>query len=502
MIYLFNPLKISILTVLTSNQTNMLRNKSTKVFSETNSFFASTEKGIYRIMELYRSLNLHRLQFGQKELPQCTFRKGDLLLGLLLFPIYSISNIYGYSSHHLSKVLEAQKNTFYRFKNNCLVNWRSVVSKCNNALFSQIENGSNKNDEAIRCLIIDDTDFEKSTYKTEHISKIWSHVKHGRMLGFKGLFLGLWDGKSFFSLDFSLHKEKGKDKKKPFGLTAKQRKKQFSKKREKNSPGAMREKELLNDKISMAMEMIKRAVSKGIKADYLLMDSWFFCEAILGSALSLGVGIIAMAKMAKAKYRFQGNDYSAKELAQLLKQRKKVTWVKALSLYCAEAEAEFKGKPLKLYFCKTSKRGKWHLLVSTNTKLGILKAYEIYSTRWSIEVFFKESKNYFGLGKSQSRDFDAQIADISIAIIEYNVFSLAKRFEAYETIGGLFAHSKDQAMELTISLRIWGFILELLQLIADLIDGDFNELIVSIMKNKPEDNKIFRLIESQLLDAA
>jgi len=90
-------------------------------------------------------------------------------------------------------------------------------------------------------------------------------------------------------------------------------------------------------------------------------------------------------------------------------------------------------------------------------------------------VFFKESKQFFCLGKSQSQDFDAQIADISIAMIEYNVFSLAKRFEAYETMGDLFEHSKQQAVELTISLRIWGFILELLRLIADLIDSDFNE---------------------------
>ena len=480
----------------------MLRNKSTKVFSETNSFFSSTEKGIFRIMELYRTLNLHRLQLGQQEMPQSSFRKGDLLLGLLLFPIYSISNVYGYSNSHLSKAIEAHKNTFYRFKNDFRINWRSVVSKCNKVLFDKIKIGAERNDNTVKCLVLDDTDFEKSTYKTEHISKIWSHVKHCRLFGFKGLFLGFWDGKSFFALDFSLHKEKGKDKKKLFGLTAKQRKKQFAKKREKGSYGANREKELVNDKISMAIIMIKRAVRNGIKADYVLMDSWFFCEAIMTSVLSLGADIIAMAKMGKAKYRFKGCDYSAKELAQLLKQRKKVKWVKALSLYCAEVEVEYKGVPVKLYFCKTSKRGKWHLLVSSNMRLGILKAYEIYSSRWSIEVFFKESKNYFGLGKSKSRDFDAQIADISVAIIEYNVFSLAKRFEAYETIGGLFAHSKDQAMELTIALRIWGFILELLRIISDLIDGDFNELIINIMKNKPKDNKIFRLIESQLSEAA
>jgi len=69
----------------------------------------------------------------------------------------------------------------------------------------------------------------------------------------------------------------------------------------------------------------------------------------------------------------------------------------------------------------------------------------------SIEVFFKEAKQYFGLGKLQSQDFDTQIADISIAIIQYNVFSLAKKIEAYETLGGLFKEIKEQVIEYTIS---------------------------------------------------
>jgi IS4 transposase len=479
----------------------MLRNKSTKVFSETNSFFASSEKGIFRIMQLYKTLNLNRLKIGQGEMPQSSFKKGDLLLGLLLFPLYSISNVYSYSKHALSNTFEAKKNTFYRFKNDPWINWRALVSKCNKQLFKQLENRGTSDDKT-RCLIIDDTDFEKNTYKTEHVGKIWSHVRHARFFGFKGLFLGYWDGKSFFSLDFSLHKEKGKDKKTPYGLKAKQRKKQYSKQRDKSSSGKKREGELLTDKITVAITMIKKAVKQGIKVDYLLMDSWFFCEKFLQLAASINTDIVAMVKMAKAKYNYKDKTYTAKELAQLMKNRKKVKWIKQLKLYCGEVEVEYKSRPIKLYFCKTSKRGKWHLLASTNTKLGIIEAYQIYSIRWSIEVFFKESKQYFGLGKSQSQDFDGQIADVSIAMIEYNVFSLAKRFEAYETIGGIFEHSKDQALELTISLRIWGFILELLRIIAELIDGDFNELIVKIMKNKPENNKIFRLIELQLSDAA
>ncbi len=58
----------------------------------------------------------------------------------------------------------------------------------------------------------------------ELIGKIYSHVTHTFNLGFKGLFMGYHDGRSFFSLDFSLHGEKGKNKKKPYGLTPSQAK--------------------------------------------------------------------------------------------------------------------------------------------------------------------------------------------------------------------------------------------------------------------------------------
>jgi len=187
------------------------------------------------------------------------------------------------------------------------------------------------------------------------------------------LFPGYWDGKSFFSLDFSLHKEKGKNKKKPFGLTVKQRKKQFSKQREKGSNDFNREQELENDKISMTISMIKQAIRKGIKVDYLLMDSWFFCDVILTLALSLKISIVGMAKLAKAKYRFQEKDYTAKELAQLMKQRKKVKWVKALNLYCAEVVVEYKSMPLKLFFCKTSIRANGTCWYHQIQSLGYLK---------------------------------------------------------------------------------------------------------------------------------
>ncbi len=147
-----------------------------------------------------------------------------------------------------------------------------------------------------------------------------------------------------------------------------------------------------------------------------------------------------------------------------------------------------------MFFCKNSKRGKWHLLTTTNTRLGIKKTYQIYSIRWSIEVFFKETKQYFQLAKSQSRDFDAQIADTSICMIQYNIFSLAKRFSDYETLGQLFRDTKQFVMELTICKRLWGFILEFISIIADIVDVDPDDLIERILAGD-DNNKFVKLVQ-------
>ena len=80
-------------------------------------------------------------------------------------------------------------------------------------------------------------------------------------------------------------------------------------------------------------------------------------------------------------------------------------------------------------------------------------------------------------------------------MMDYNVFSLTKRFESYETLGILFRQAGQQITEMTIYDRIWQFILEIFRLLAEIIDGDFNELIISNMKQPMEDNKLLKLWE-------
>jgi len=69
---------------------------------------------------------------------------------------------------------------------------------------------------------------------------------------------------------------------------------------------------------------------------------------------------------------------------------------------------------------------------------------EIYSIRWSIEVFFKETKQHLKLGTCQSRDFDAKIAHITTCYLLYTLLAYFRRVNAYDSLDGLFVKIKDE----------------------------------------------------------
>ena len=114
-------------------------------------------------------------------------------------------------------------------------------------------------------------------------------------------------------------------------------------------------------------------------------------------------------------------------------------------------------------------------------RISSRKAYAliicIYSMRWAIEVCFAEMKGLLGLGKCQCRNFSAQIASVSLTMMQYNILSFIKRFEAYETIGGLFNQTVNGTVELSVTERIWDLILQIVTIIADLFSADEEDII-------------------------
>ena len=120
--------------------------------------------------------------------------------------------------------------------------------------------------------------------------------------------------------------------------------------------------------------------------------------------------------------------------------------------------------------------------------MEMIKTYQI---RWAIEVFFKEAKQSLGLGKCQSNDFDAQMADTTLVMVQYMISTLCRRFGQYEGKGALFEQDQNKVVAFKPSERLWGLLLELAELIETLFEGvDSQEVIAKMFDNEKADKLI------------
>ena len=471
----------------------MLQHKCTTIVSEIKGFFTTSEKAVNTILGLLCSLTLSEKQFGIESMPNNWYKNINKLLLIVLFPFFEIQDAWWYEKSPLYPILRCGKDVFYRFMNDFNISWRKVSYKLSMQLIgktaAQSTGGSGT---PPRCLIVDDTDLPKTGRRIELIGKVFSHVTKQSILAFKGLFLGYHDGKSFFALDFSLHGEEGKNKKKPYGLTPKQLKGRYSKRRSKYSPGYKRKEEYFTTKIQSMVGMVRTAIGQGLRFDYLLADSWFTCFELVKfiKTRRFGCYLLGMAKMGKTRYLFNGKKMTAKEIVDYQRKTKKLKRSKQLSCYFSEAVVGFNDFQVKLFFCKASRKGKWNLLLSTDLTLNFEQAYKTYSVRWSVEVFFKEGKQYLGLGKCQSQDFDAQLAHTTICMVQYNLLSVAKRFTDYESLGELFRNTNAETIQLTVAERLWQIIVEVLSALAEILEIDTESLMEKLISDNEKLKKL------------
>lgn len=481
----------------------MLRHKSTTIVSEITDFFTTSEKAINTIFLILISLKFWEKQIGIESKCNSGYKNLDKLLLLLLLPFFDIKDAWHYKQSTLYPILSCGKDVFYRMLNHSGINWRKIAYRINIKLINKTQQQSEVSADATpRCLIIDDTDLPKTGRCIELIGRVFSHVTHQSTLAFKGLLMAYHDGKSFFALDFSLHGEEGRNKKKPYGLSPEQLKKRYSKQRDKKSAAYLRKQEYFTTKIQSMILMIRTAITQGLRFDYVLVDSWFTCFELVHFVKTRRISchLLGMAKMGKTKYFFNDKMLTAKEIVDFLRRTKKLKRSKLLSCYYCEAVVEMKGIEVKLFFSKTSHKGKWCVLLTTDLSLNYQEAYKIYSIRWSIEVFFKESKQYLGLGKCQSQDFDAQIATTTICLLQYNILSVAKRFSDYESFGALFRQANADILQLTVAERIWKIMIEVVALLAEMLELDAEMLMEKLITENERFEKL--LIYNTLLQAA
>ncbi|MCC9041721.1 transposase [Myroides sp. M-43] len=407
----------------------------------------------------------------------------QLIGSLLVFSIIGIQSINELVSSKNSGISLCGKDSYYRLLANQNINWRSFLFQFvkqylqKEELFTSTEN-------ATKCLIFDDTDLHKTGETIEGISKIYNHVSKTYYLGFKLLVAGYWNGSIFIPIDFSLHRENKKSKQK-YGLTIKQRKEQKKTTRCPKTVASKRYTELNKKKTDVLIQMFSRIIKRKIAIDYVLMDTWFTSISLLKKIRSLGktIHIIGMYKY-NSKIEVESK---VKTISQLKKQQLKPKRCRKLNYYYYHYISEIDGLKVAVFISKRGQNGKWHTLIATDTTLTFIKAIEIYSIRWSIEVFFKEAKQLFKLGKCQSTNFDVHIAQITITMTQYLLASIRYRMEAYETLGGLFKDLKQDYIEHKLNIRILAVVSLILEFIEKFIDNidivEFTAKVISSIED-------------------
>ena len=127
-------------------------------------------------------------------------------------------------------------------------------------------------------------------------------------------------------------------------------------------------------KIDKAIEMVKYAIKRGIRFDYLLIDSWFTCADFVRLITSRHIKchLIGMIKLRKTKYHTQWGDLTANQIIKKLQKQGSTKHNRTLKCTCCTIDVKFAGTTVRLFFSKRGRNGQWNGLLTTDLSLSFL----------------------------------------------------------------------------------------------------------------------------------
>lgn len=361
------------------------------------------------------------------------------------------------------------KDAVYRFLNQSTFNWRRFLLLLSTFTIGKVKHLTDKSRPKV--FILDDSAYNRNrSKKVELLARCFDHasLKMCFYKGFRMLTLGWSDGYTFMPIDFSL-------------LSSSSKKAQIngiSSQIDKRTCGYKRRVNALQTSPEQIPDMIRRALSSGIEASYVLMDSWFTLPPLVKAIVEQGLDVIGMVKETKQRYNVNGKLVSLKQLYRLAQP---VQLKKGIlrSIHTTMAN----GTSIKVVFIQNrNKKSEWLAILSTDCTLSEQEIVRIYGMRWDIEVFFKTTKSLLKLEKEfQSRSYDALICHTTIVFSRFIVLSWQNRCNTDQrTIGGLFYELCDEINELDWAVALQ----QLIELLQDAL--------------KQTNKKIKKLIQSQL----
>lgn len=398
-----------------------------------------TENTQNQFSNAIRELQLGKLLRKANITKNCGIAAYEVFQFLLLL-VFQGKNLFRFlNSKHKEQAVS--KNTYYRFLNDTSYNWGKFLLLLAAGITTTFDKLTRP--ERVKVLILDDSIIKRNWSKAvELLARVYDHVEHKCQKGFTLLALGWSDGYSFIPVAFNMLSSANRSN----------RYQEITDGIDHRTNGYKSRLESMMAKTDAAVLLIKRALNAGIRADYVLMDTWFTTEPMIKSVLETGLDVIGMVKQLKQRYIYNGREY---ELPGL---RKFVDFSGARNTYGSLNVTTKSGIPVKIVFVRNyNKKSECLYLLSTDCSLSDGEIVRIYGNRWSIECFFKASKSFLKLGTEfQSRSYDAMVSHTTIAFTRYIILEWIRRNQNDEkTYGELFYMFCDdiQDMDLTNALQ-------------------------------------------------
>jgi len=398
----------------------------------------------------------------------------QIVMTLLVWPILKVSSIHcfcqelGQYLRREGKRPERPEDIIYDFWACEDINWRSWACNVSRQVGAQIDIGSPDKS----AFVVDDTLKGRRGKKVEGTSRHYDHNRGITIAGHQCLELGLAGENGFLPVDRQLFMgNKGAVDKDNFKDNRSAAAQDMKRARDEN-------------KHQMLARMLKAAIKNGHKAAYLIGDAWFGTKANIALAVDHDLKAIFQMKRGKLNYRVNDILYSAAQLHALHARRMKATSAKArFKMARIEAELNLETRPgaepvwqsvvLILSAPNDDNKENWVLFLSTDTAASSGQILEIYALRWSVEVYFKELKQNFGLLAEQSGKYQVAYASVHLAAVRYLVIYAAMLRNGSLSFGQLRDLQSGKLLALSYAGLLWGLFRAIISGVFD----QFEEII-------------------------
>jgi len=405
-----------------------------------------------------------------------------MVFDLCTIPFLMFSTVFIFARNQFDEI-RSGKSSYYRFLENARYNWSFFIFWLSVYLDGKMQTVSNTE----KYFALDDTINEVTGKLTEEASYFYDHSQGKTVLGYQKLVLGMFNGSQFIPINqkYCIGKKKPNAKSK----AKKYRKSPKSERIPKNCAGAKERSEANKTKLEKSISMLRRARRQFKDVGTVLFDSWFcFNSFIIKIKKKLDLDVICQLKNLPRpnKYIYKGKAYTLSQLYTFYAKPKMRTVKKynrkqaVLTVTLANSDVG-----MKIVFIHNEGHKNWHAFGSTDTSLSARSILEKYSQRWSIEVFFKNCKQYLNYGKEQVSNLDSMIASDAMVFLRYlllTYLAYKDKIDFYSTL----ERNRNQKKFIEYGLRLLNYFMKRLsvffEMIVELIENNEKETALELMR--------------------